>query len=143
MVILLFCCCFHQLNLLVSPLQPKQAVAEDQKLCKLWPHHLPQVSETCPYSLQNFLLFCKTFSPPGWSCPMRGARRGWGAGLTGNKLSSKTLSEDSFSTKTEVFLLNENIRLLLRGRSHNQLTVQGRPKSPTNSGEEQMDEKQL
>ena len=25
--------------------QPKQAVAEDQKLCKLWPHDLPQVSQ--------------------------------------------------------------------------------------------------
>ena len=75
-------------------------------------------------------------SLPGWWCPTRGARRGWAAGLTGNKLSSETLQRAIFTSKQGSFSCSlKTIRLLLRGRSHNQLTVQGRPKSPTNSGE--------
>ena len=64
---------------------------------------------------------------PGWSFPMRGAKRGLEAGLTGNKAWSFPL----FDCKRK----KSKCRLLLRGRSHNQLTVQGKPKSPTNSGD--------
>ena len=64
---------------------------------------------------------------PGWSFLMRGAKRGLEAGLTGNK----AWSFPHFDCKRK----KSKCRLLLRGRSHNQLTVQGKPKSPTNSGD--------
>ena len=58
---------------------------------------------------------------------MRGAKRGLEAGLTGNR----PWSFPQFDCKRK----KSKCRLLLRGRSHNQLTVQGKPKSPTNSGD--------